>query len=64
MPKVYHIINKRTKEALNQKGGWSDGIKSYRVAEFASEAEAQAAFPAGIDCEVRSTNKPDEKEAR
>ncbi len=57
MSRVYHVVNERTKEALNQKGGWSDSVKSYRVAEFATEAEAQAAFPEGIDCVVRSTLK-------
>ena len=57
MQKVYYVQNKRTRKVLNAKGGWSEKLTSYRLAEFASEAEAQAAFPAGIDCDVVSRNK-------
>lgn len=57
MQKVYYVQNKRTREVLNAKGGWSDKITSYRLAEFASEADAQAAFPAGVDCEIVVRNK-------
>lgn len=44
-------------EVLNQKGGWSEKLTSYRLAEFPSEADAKAAFPPGIECEVAVRNK-------
>lgn len=52
MKKIYLVQNIRTREILNLKGGWSDRPTSYRVAEFATEAEAKAAFPKGTDCKV------------
>lgn len=48
----YYVRNQKTREILNQQGGWSRDFGSYRLAEFASEAEATAAFPAGVDCIV------------
>ncbi len=49
---VYYVRNKKTREILNQQGTWSRDFGSYRLAEFPSEADATAAFPAGIDCVV------------
>lgn len=49
---VYYVRNQKTREILNQQGSWSKDFGSYRLAEFASEAEATAAFPAGVDCIV------------
>lgn len=49
---VYYVRNKKTREVLNQQGSWSRDFGSYRLAEFASEAEATAAFPAGVECVV------------
>ncbi len=49
---VYYVRNKQTREILNQQGSWSKDFGSYRLAEFASEAEATAAFPAGVECIV------------
>jgi hypothetical protein len=57
MAKVYLVQNKRTREVLNLKGGWSDKPTSYRLAEFGTEDAAKAAFPAGVDCEVISRSK-------
>jgi hypothetical protein len=47
---IYYVQNKKTREVLNQQGTWSRDFGSYRLAEFASEAEATAAFPAGVEC--------------
>jgi hypothetical protein len=52
MEKIYYVQNRRTREILNQKGAWSKGIKSYRVATFDTEDDAKAAFPQGVDCQV------------
>lgn len=49
---VYYVRNKKTREILNQQGSWSRDFGSYRLAEFTTEAEATAAFPAGIECIV------------
>ena len=49
---IYYVQNKGTREVLNQQGTWSRDFGSYRLAEFASEAEAAAAFPAGVECVV------------
>lgn len=49
---VYYVQNKKTRQVLNQQGTWSRDFGSYRLAEFSSEAEATAAFPAGVDCAV------------
>ncbi len=57
MPKVFYVVNKQTTEVLNQKGGWSERLTSYRLAEFATEEAAKAAFPAGVPCEVTARNK-------
>jgi len=46
---VYYVRNKQTRKILNQQGGWSRDFGSYRLAEFATEAEATAAFPAGVE---------------
>lgn len=61
MARVFYVKNKKTKEILNQKGGWSDSVNSYRVSEFNTENEATAAFPAGVDCEVVSINRKEDK---
>jgi hypothetical protein len=47
---VYYVQNKKTREVLNQQGTWSRDFGSYRLAEFATEVEAVAAFPAGVEC--------------
>ena len=57
MAKIYYVQNKVTSEILNKKGGWSEKLTSYRLAEFASEEEAKAAFPNGVECEVAVRNK-------
>lgn len=57
MQKVYYVVNKTTKKVLNQKGEWSEKLTSYRLAEFASEDEAKAAFPPGVACTVATRNK-------
>jgi len=49
---VYYVQNKKTREVLNQQGTWSRDFGSYRLAEFASEADATAALPAGTECVV------------
>lgn len=49
---VYYVQNKKTREVLNQQGTWSRDFGSYRLAEFVSEADATAAFPAGVECVV------------
>jgi len=49
---IFYVRNKKTREILNQQGSWSRDFGSYRLAEFPSEAEATAAFPAGIECVV------------
>lgn len=49
---VYYVQNKKTREVLNQQGTWSRDFGSYRLAEFASEGAATAAFPAGFECIV------------
>ena len=61
MEKIYYVENKRTREILNLKGGWSDSIKSYRVATFDTEAAATAAFPPGVECRIVSGWKKEEK---
>jgi len=57
MAQVYFVENKRTQEILNLKGGWSNSVGSYRLAEFDTEDAAKAAFPAGVDCGVRRGNR-------
>jgi len=57
MQKVYYVVDKTTGKVLNQKGAWSDGLTSYRLAEFDNEAAAQAAFPADVLCKVVSRIK-------
>ena len=52
MTTVYFVRNKRTREVLNKQGTWSRDFGSYRLAEFASEAEATAAFPPGVECVI------------
>lgn len=47
---VFYVRNRKTREILNQQGSWSRDFGSYRLAEFATEAEAIAAFPAGVEC--------------
>ncbi len=49
---IYYVQNKGTREVLNQQGTWSRDFGSYRLAEFATEALATAAFPAGVECVV------------
>jgi hypothetical protein len=48
---VYYVQNTK-RGILNQQGTWSRDFGSYRLAEFATEAEATAAFPAGVECVV------------
>ena len=57
MELVYYVKNKRTRQVLNRQGTWSRDFGSYRLAEFASEAEATAAFPVGVDCVVVEKKK-------
>lgn len=57
MAKTYYVQNKRTHEVLNQKGGWSANLASYRLAEFDSEDAATAAFVDGVECVVVSAPK-------
>ena len=57
MAKIYLVMNKRTREVLNAKGGWSDSVKSYRLAEFETVEAATAAFPVGIECEIHALKK-------
>ena len=64
MAKVFYVVNKRTGQALNQKGGWSESVKSYRVAEFDTQEAAEGAFLSGVDCEVRIGNRKDEREQK
>jgi len=57
--KVYYVQERNTRRILNQQGGWSRGLTSYRLAEFESEAAATAAFPPNTQCEVIVRNKKD-----
>lgn len=57
MTRVYYVQNRKNSKVLNQKGEWSERLTSYRLAEFDTEAAAQAAFPAGVDCVVVSRTK-------
>jgi len=52
MTTVFYVRNKRTREVLNKHGSWSRDFGSYRLAEFTTEADATAAFPAGVECLV------------
>lgn len=61
MELVYYVQNKRTRQVLNRQGTWSRDFGSYRLAEFASEAEATAAFPAGVECVVVEKKKTPEE---
>jgi hypothetical protein len=59
---VYFVQNKRTRQVLNRQGTWSRDFGSYRLATFATEAEATAAFPAGVECVVvEKKKKPSEE---
>lgn len=58
MTKAYYVLNKTTRQVLNAKGGWSRSFSSYRLAEFETEADAQAAFPADASCEAVAVEKP------
>lgn len=60
MTKVFYVQDTRTGRILNQKGGWSRDIKSYRVAEFESAEAASAAFPEGFDCRVATSNRKED----
>lgn len=51
---VFFVQNKRTLQVLNLKGGWSDGLGSYRLAQFATLEDATAVIPEGVDCKVVS----------
>jgi hypothetical protein len=57
MATVFYVRNKKTREVLNKQGTWSRDMGSYRLAEFASEAEATAAFPAGVECLIVSKER-------
>ena len=61
MELVYYVKNKRTRQVLNRQGTWSRDFGSYRLAEFASETEATAAFPAGVECVVVEKKKTPEE---
>ena len=61
MNTIFYVQNKYTREILNLKGGWSDSIKSYRVATFNSEVDAQAAFPPGVECVLIKVTKKGDK---
>ena len=62
MELVYFVQNKRTRQVLNKQGTWSRDFGSYRLAEFASEVEATAAFPVGVECiAVEKKKKPSEE---
>lgn len=63
MKKIYLVQNKKTREILNLKDGWSDKPTSYRVMEFDSEAAAKAAFPAGVECVIAVRNVNEEPKA-
>ena len=58
---IYFVQNKRTRQVLNRQGTWSRDFGSYRLAEFASEVEATAAFPAGVECVAVEKKKPSEE---
>jgi len=57
MATVFYVRNKKTREVLNKQGTWSRDMGSYRLAEFASEAEATAAFPVGVECLIVSKER-------
>ena len=61
MELVYYVQNKRTRQVLNKQGTWSRDFGSYRLAAFATEAEATAAFPAGVECAAVAKKKPSEE---
>ena len=63
MELVYFVQNKRTRQVLNKQGTWSRDFGSYRLAEFASEVEATAAFPVGVECVVVGKKKPTEEKS-
>ncbi len=61
MELIYFVQNKRTRQVLNKQGTWSRDFGSYRLASFATEAEATAAFPAGVESVVVGKKKPTEE---
>ena len=63
MELVYFVQNKRTRQVLNKQGTWSRDFGSYRLAEFASEVEATAAFPVGVECVAVEKKKPSEEKS-
>lgn len=60
----YYVQNKKTREVLNRRGGWSEDFGSYRLAIFASEAAAQAAFPSGVECLAVAKKRREDKHAQ
>lgn len=55
----FFVRNKRTKQVLNEMGGWSEHHKSYKTCRYATEELAVAAFPEGVDCEAVSIKRKD-----
>lgn len=53
MKQVFYVRKDFGGSVLNLAGGWSKNLGSYRVAYFDTEAEAQAAIPAGVEASVR-----------
>ena len=49
---VHYVQNRKNKKFLNLHGGWSESIRSYRLATFETSEAASAAFPEGEMCVV------------
>ena len=60
MKNIFLIRKKNNGQFFNKKNEWSDSILSYRLKEFNSKEEAQAAIPEGIDCTIVRFSKQDE----
>lgn len=62
MNNVFLIRKKDTSQYLNKKGTWSKNALSYRLMEFETREEAEAAFPEGIACLVMKRPKRENSE--
>lgn len=55
---VFIVQNCQDFKLLTEGGGWSRPPTNHKIAKFATEQDAEAAFPSGIHCRVLSKPEP------
>lgn len=62
MDRIFYVRDRFNGRYLNRKGGWSRDLRSYRLAEFATEEEATNAIPSGTNCRIEAMPKREVKQ--